>query len=277
MKKVLLVVMLFQASLFSFAQERTQVFLLGTYHFGGNTPDRHKVGNDAILTKDKQGELHELLSKLEKFSPQRIYVENETHRQQHWDKLYKEHQKGKDLQIENEIYQVGVKLAGRLKLQEGITCVDWQVTPTKTVPEEQYLELVEKIADYHEKNYVPTEEESSILSKQIMQEQVDLNNRIPQMHLVDVFKHFNSEDYISKSFYSNRLSMLESDALGLMAFWSQNMMARDIKIYQNIIQDIQKNKPQRVLILYGAGHIKVLKDFFKAHPLIEIVDASQYL
>jgi len=35
--------------------------------------------------------------------------------------------------------------------------------------------------------------------------------------------------------------------------------------------DILADRPKSVLVLYGAGHIKALKDMFEAHPLIEVV------
>jgi hypothetical protein len=277
MKKVLLVIIILQMSLSCFGQEKTKVLLIGTYHFGGNTPDKHKVSGDLILSDKKQKELNDLLGRIEKFKPQRIYVENEIDMQSRWDSLYMEHKKGIDLPIENEIYQVGVKLASRLNLKEGVTCVDWQVVPARTYAEKEYFALLEKIVSYHEDNNIPYDTENLEHTRQIINNATAFNERIPQMNLVDVFRYLNSDSFVNNTFYSNRLALLETDEHSLMAFWSQNMMTRELKIYQNIIQDILKNKPQRVMILYGAAHMKAMKNFLEVHPGIEVVEVSKYL
>jgi hypothetical protein len=277
MKKLLFLAMILLVSISCFSQEKTKVFLLGTYHFGGHTPDEHKVANDLILSDKKQGQLRELLNKLEKFNPERIYVESEVHRQKRWDSLYAEYLNGKDHKIENEIYQIGIKLAGRLKLKQGVTCVDWQVEPANTPVEKLYLELAEKIASYHEENYVPSENEMLEHAKQISKKNIEFNEKIPHMNIVEVFRRLNSDNYLNDSFYMNRLEMLESDELSLMAFWSQNQMARDVKIYQKVMQDILKHQPKRVMLIIGAGHVVSLKNFFETHPTIEVVEVSRYL
>jgi pheromone shutdown protein TraB len=50
-----------------------------------------------------------------------------------------------------------------------------------------------------------------------------------------------------------------------------------VNIYQNIIQDILKTKPKRVLVLIGVGHIKAVKNYLEVHPVIKIVDTGKYL
>ncbi len=69
------------------SQEKTEVLLLATYHFG-NTTDEMKV-TDNILRKKKQKELKVLLDKIEKFKPEKIYVENEPNQQYFWDSIYR--------------------------------------------------------------------------------------------------------------------------------------------------------------------------------------------
>ncbi len=54
-------------------------------------------------------------------------------------------------------------------------------------------------------------------------------------------------------------------------------MIRNVKIYQNIIKDILANKPKKVLILYGTGHIKALRNYLEVHPKIKIVNTLKYL
>lgn len=259
------------------AQEKTEVLLLGTYHFGGSTSDSIKVTNDNILSIKTQKELEVLLSKLEEFKPEKIYVENEHHQQMFWDSIYIEHKNGKELTIKNELYQIGIKLAARLNLKAGITCVDWQIKPEETFAEKEYGKFLESMNNYYSSNYDTIPEIQSEYEEKILQEIKTFNTRIPSLELIDVFRTLNSKSYLDKMFYGNISSLLDIDQHKMNIVWSQNNMIRNVNIYQNIIQDILKNKPMRVLILYGAGHIKALKDYLDAHPAVRIIETTNIL
>jgi hypothetical protein len=94
--------------------QKTDILLLGTYHFGGNTSDNIKVTNDNILSNQKQNELNVLLNKLEKFNPEIIYIENEPNRQPYWDSIYLNYRNGNQINLDNELFQIAIKLASRL-------------------------------------------------------------------------------------------------------------------------------------------------------------------
>jgi len=54
-------------------------------------------------------------------------------------------------------------------------------------------------------------------------------------------------------------------------------MTRNVNIYKNLIQNILAEKPQRVMVLFGAVHIKALKNYLDVDPTITIVHADTYL
>lgn len=276
MKKIIVFSLVF-LSLFVFAQEKTEVLLLGTYHFGGNTIDEIKVTDDDILSEKKQDELNTLLDKLEKFKPEKIYVENEPSQQQLWDSIYVEYKENKAIKIKNEIFQIGIKLAFRLHLDKGVTCVDWHIKPENTFAEKEYVLLFDAMNNFYSENNIPDNEPQSEYETQIIQEIKEFNNKIPDLELLETYKELNSESYLNKMFYANISSLLDIDIYKMNIFWSQNNMIRNVNIYQNIIQDILKNKPKRVLILYGVGHIKALRSYLEVHPAIEIVETKKYL
>lgn len=277
MKKIILLFNLVFLPLCVFAQEKTEILLLGTYHFGGNTADVIKVTDDNILNEKKQDELSTLLDKLEKFKPEKIYVENEPSRQQFWDSIYVEYKGNKGIKIKNEIFQIGTKLASRLHLNKGVTCVDWHIQPANTFAEKEYITLFNKMNDFYSVNNISEEEPQSEYEAQIIQEIKNFNDKIHNLKLLEAYRILNSENYLNKMFYANISSLLDVDAYNMNIFWSQNNMIRNINIYQNIIQDILKDKPKRVLILYGVGHIKALRNYLEVHPAIEIMDINEYL
>lgn len=277
MRKNIFILLLFVIFHNGYSQEKTEVLLLGTYHFGGNTIDKLKVTNDGILSDKKQQEIEILLNKIEKFKPEKIYVENEPNQQHFWDSIYFAYNENKAIRIKNEIFQIGIKLASRLKFKFGVTCVDWHIDPANTFAEKEYLSLYQKMLDYHTDNNLPDEEPESEYFLQSIEYSKEFNAKIPDMELLDVYRIMNSENNINDSFYGNISSMLDIDAYNVNVFWSQNNMIRNVNIYKNIIQDILKTHPKRVMILFGTGHIKALKDYLEAHPAIKIAETQEYL
>jgi hypothetical protein len=259
------------------AQEKTKVLLVATYHFGGNTSDNIKVSNDNILSDKKQEEIKVVIEKLREFKPEKIYVENEPNRQVYWDSIYIAYRNGQNIELTNEIFQIGTKLARNLNLNQGVTCVDWHISPAKTFSEKQYEQLLKKMIEYYDENNIPDDEPESLYFKKTLERIQTFNQKIPSLHLLDVFKHLNKEEYLNQMFYANLTSFLDIDQYDLNVFWSQNNMIRNVNVYQNIIQDILKDKPKRVMIMYGAGHIKALRNYLEVHPKIEIVNTEEYL
>lgn len=258
-------------------QEKTEVMLLGTYHFG-NTSDKLKV-TDNILTERKQKELKVLIGKLKKFKPEKIYVENEPNQQHFWDSIYKSHQENKEIVIKSELYQIGIKLASLLKLKSGVTCVDWHIKPANTFAEKQYEILFDSMLKYDDSIVanVSSEQKISEFEKQTMVEIRELYEKTPEMKIINAYKIYNSEKHLERMFYGNITSYMEVDEYHTNIFWSQNDMIRNVNIYQNIIQDILKYNPKKVIILYGAGHIKALRNYLEVHPKIKIVNTIKYL
>lgn len=259
------------------AQKKTKVLLLATYHFGGNTSDNIKVSNDKILSDKKQEEIKAVIEKLGEFKPEKIYVENEPNRQVYWDSIYSAYRNGQNIELTNEIFQIGTKLAGNLNLNHGVTCVDWHISPATTFSEKEYEQFLKKMIEYYDENNIPDDEPESIYFKKTSERIQTFNQNIPSLNLLDVFKHLNKEEYLNQMYYANLTSFLDIDKNDLNVFWSQNNMIRNVNVYQNIIQDILKDEPKRVMIIYGAGHIKALRNYLEVHPMTEIVNTEEYL
>ena len=277
MNKILLTIFLITSCFYSQAQEKTEVLLLGTYHFGGNTDDALKVTNDSILGKKKQKEIDIVLTKLEKFKPDAIYIENEPNQQGNWDRIFKDHKNGIEVKIKSELFQIATKLAVRLNLNQGPICVDWHIKPEKTFAEKEYIKLFDAMNNYYSENDIPDEEPQSKYEKETIQKVKAFTKSMANLELIDVYRKLNSESYLNEMFYTNITSFLDIDTYKMNVFWSQNNMIRNVNIYQNIIQDILKTQPKRVLVLMGVGHIKALKNYLEVHPRVKIVDTGKYL
>lgn len=189
------------------------------------------------------------------------------------------HQENKEINLKSEIYQIGIKLASRLKLESGVTCVDWHIKPSNTYAEKQYDILFDSMVKYEDSIVAngSSEQKMSDYEKKAIKEIKELYEKTPDMKIVDAYRIYNSEEHLKRIFYGNITSYLEIDEFNTNVFWSQNNMIRNVKIYQNIIKDILANKPKKVLILYGTGHIKALRNYLEVHPKIKIVNTLKYL
>ena len=259
------------------SQEKTKVLLLATYHFGGNTNDDLKVTGDNILGDKKQKEIHTVIKKLKKFKPEKIYVENEPNRQKYWDSIYSDYKSGQGIQLEDEIFQIGIKLAKELNLRHGVTCVDWHVRPAKSFFEKQYEELLKNVVNYYDDNNIPDTEPRSSDLKETLRKINSFNEIIPELELLDVFQALNSEKHLDTMFYASISSSLDVDKYNMNVFWSQKNMIRNVNIYQNIIKDILEDEPKKAVIIFGSSHIRALRNYLEVHPKIEIVNTEEYL
>lgn len=265
-------------SLQAASQNKVQVYLLGVYHMGG-TSDALGVDlkKDNILGPQRQQDLDLLLNRLAKSNVEKIYVESFPERQVYWDSINTLHYTGKPVGSKNEIYQIGIKLAGRLGIRQGVKCVDWNQDRGKYVSDKYFKEYSLKMNLHIDSLEINEDEEYSAYDRNVLHELDDFNHKIPQMDLLSVFRRMNSEEYLHKFFYVNVTTFLDKNTNGLGAFWYQYNMVRNANIYSNIIKDILNDRPQKVLVIYGAGHIQALKDMFKAHPAIEVVEISTLL
>lgn len=252
--------------------QKTKVYLLGTYHMAGSGDQMQvDVKRDNILGDERQKELESLLDILERSNAEKIYVENLPERQQYWDSVFAASYKGKPVILRNEINQIGLKLAKRLDIRRGVTCVDWQEGNGGGISDSLYSDYCSGMVGYIESLQLEPESEFSAYDRMVLQEIKAFDEEIPNKDLLTVFRTLNSPAYLKKLLYVNITTYLDRNTEGTGAFNAQYQMMRNANIYSNIIRDILDERPQRVLVLFGAAHIAPLKSMFEAHPLIEVV------
>jgi hypothetical protein len=94
---------------------RAQVLLLGTFHFRDANVDAYEPKHAVnIMSAIRQREVEDLVDRLARFAPTKVAVEARAERQPQLDSLYREYRAGKWELAENEIYQIGFRLAKRM-------------------------------------------------------------------------------------------------------------------------------------------------------------------
>ena len=103
------------------------------------------IAKDNILGMKRQQEIEQLLDRLEKSKVEKIYVEGLPEKQAYWDSITKLHFAGKPVNSKNEIFQIGIKLAGRLGISQGVRCADWSQHGGKNQSEKNFKEYCERM------------------------------------------------------------------------------------------------------------------------------------
>lgn len=236
-------------------EDLPKIFLVGTFHFEYYNKDANKVDKQKqvdILSDEKQKELNQLLDYIAKFNPTKICIEAP----EKWDAMgkYKSYKSGKTSLGKDEIQQIAFRLMDRFKL-DTVYSVD-----AKAV----YEDLMESkdstiINPYFERIFKDYTFKSNPNYKKWIEYETEMNLKTP---LLEYFRYFNSEKrflrdygfYLTEDFKNGKYD--GADALA--TYWYD----RNLRIFRNI-QRITTAPNDRILVLFGAGHISILDQLLK--------------
>ena len=251
---------------------KTEVLTLGSFHF--NFPNNDFVQTEKsnqidVLEPQYQEEIKLIVEKLEKFKPTIIVIERKTSKQSFIDSLFNSYLKGEYQLKRDESQQIGFRLAKKIGVQK-LYCVDewgeFNQQVDKVLFGKDSLEQ-EKFSNYYEKN---TDANLKYSPKNIFQKEGILAELIK----------LNDEENIRKSLGNYLIGPFkyesnEGDFFGVN-FETGRWFNRNLKIFRNI-QRIDVNPTDKILIIYGSGHMNVLNILFESSPEFELVNTNSFL
>ena len=241
-RKLLLV--FFALTLSSFAQDscsnQPQVLILGTYHMANPGRDIYNMQVDDVRSPQRQKELAELAEVLAKFAPTKIAIEADPENEK-LAAAYKDYLAGKHELTQNEIEQVGFRLAKQL----GHT----QLYPIDVEGDFPFQRVID---------YAKASGRSADLDKLMAStgKIVEAQNEFIKSHTVlQTLLYMNAPDHIAAdvNFYMQLAPYgQDGDYAGpdLLGAW----YTRNARIYGNLVKLIDK-PTDRILVIYGAGHL----------------------
>lgn len=259
--------------------QNQEVLILGTAHYSN-------IKSDSITSNQKQKELREILDALKKFNPQQILVERPSVEDSIFNAAFqytKKNQKlPKDINwlLNNEIYQIGIRLAVELQLPQSVQGIDWRL-PDLDSNNNTFKNDIEKNYFLYSKSvlrpsikYEADKGYSELISAIHHQFEkyygIEKNITLKEMYLA-----LNDSKNIEKLYTANRLAELYLDT-NLGAEKTVIGSFRDYKTFRCALNTI-KPETKRILIIYGAGHTQVLRQLFQFSGQFKLREINEFI
>ncbi len=248
------------------AKIKPTLVILGTYHMGtpGNNVVNPKVAD--ITTPERQKQIVELIEKLEKFKPTKIVVECDYEDDAKTQEIYDKYLAGNYQLSKNETNQIGFRLA-KESGQKKVYCVDWSdfwddpaINYIKYASQDAELDNFLKERNQNLKQEIDAKFEK-LLPLSITDQLISVNQPadLEKDHRLyfDIMRIGRGKDYTGANY---------------LAWWYR----RNLTILTNIIR-LTDSPNDRILVIYGAGHAKLLNQFAKESGFYKVESPLKYL
>ncbi|HUQ20855.1 MAG TPA: DUF5694 domain-containing protein [Gemmatimonadaceae bacterium] len=245
------------------AQEakRPEVLILGVYHMASPGRDVFNSKVDDVLAPKRQQEIAELARVLEKFKPTKVAVEWQG--QSRLDDRFKKYVAGQYVLTANEVDQIGLRVAKDLGL-ETVYAVDID-------GEFPWLGLV----NYAKANGQGTQLDSLLAEIGTMVK--NQNEFLSQHSVLETLRYMNADSKVTEDvgyYYREARYGENGDYAGpdLLAEWFK----RNVRIYNNIMK-LQKSPDERILVIYGSGHLGWLRNMVASNPALRLRKLEEFV
>lgn len=248
------------------AKTKPTLVVLGTYHMG--TPGHNIVNGkvDDVSSPERQKQIVELVERLKRFKPTKIVVECDLEKDAKTEEIYNQYLAGSYQLSKNETNQIGFRLAKESGLKK-VYCVDWSdFWDDPAISYEKYAakdaEMDNFLKGIYQKLKKDTEAKFAKLSTLSVTDQLVFINQpdeIEKEHKIyyDFIRIGRGNEYIGANY---------------VAWWYR----RNLTILDNIIR-LTDSPDDRVLVVYGFGHLKLLTQFAKESGFYNVESPLKYL
>lgn len=243
-----------------------KILLVGSFHFDYPNLDSHKTAVEDqvdVKTAEKQAELRELLEYLARFKPTKIVVERREG--SNINEAYKKYLAGDWELGKGESQQLGFRLGKQFGIDSLILGDD------RTFSQSLY---------WHKDSLVLRPLMDSLFSAKDQVIDTTIDSRYwklydhedkleTQARLLDVFRYMNHPHRLKRG-HGHYLEFESDEAADALAIW---WYSRNLRIYRKI-RKATTSPEDRILVLFGAGHMSILRQQFESSPAYDLVDFS---
>ncbi|MCD1115705.1 DUF5694 domain-containing protein [Chryseobacterium turcicum] len=251
-----------------FPDAKTKVLVVGSFHFDYPNQDAHKTEKSDqvdVLEPKTAAEVTELINYIKKFKPTKIAIEA-------WpdwkaNEKLKEYKDGKHRDQRDERYQLAMRLATELKINE-LHSIDANSVL------DGFIEKFGKTDSLYFKNML---KDYDFLNDDCISQQYNTfiknTERKNFKSLLEMFKYMNSKEYHQYeygAYLTGDFKLREHDGADLLALYWYN---RNLRMFRKI-QSIPTTPEDRILVIAGNGHATVFRQLFTISPEYDYVEFS---
>lgn len=254
----------------SCGDKSAQILILGTYHMDNPGQDAINLRADDVLGEKRQREIIELVDRLGRFKPTKIAVEA-PYRSTAYPERYQKFVAGEHKLGRNEIEQVGFRLA-KMMGHATVYPIDFPMWMNGLLPSE-----IEQPKPKPRPS--PAPEAKAAGQQRALPPHIARTEELMRTGTVtDVLGHLNSEAYV-RADHAGYMGMLlpnEDVAIYGRADLLTNWYKRNLRMFANINR-VAEFPSDRILLIVGSGHLKILSDLALDSPQFCLVEAGLYL
>lgn len=254
---------------YSCGDRAAKILILGTYHMDNPGQDAINLKADDVLGEKRQREIAELVDRLARFNPTKVTVEA-PYRSTAYPERYQKFMAGDYKLGRNEIEQVGFRLAKRMG-HATVYPIDFPMWMNGLLPSE--IEQP-KARPSPEAKPAATPEPPRALPPHIARTEELMRTGT----VTDVLRHLNSEAYMRADHAGYLEMMLPNEGVAIYgrADLVTNWYKRNLRMFTNLNR-VTEFPADRILLIVGSGHLKILSDLALDSPQFCLVDAATYL
>lgn len=244
------------------ADKPAEVMILGTFHFANPGKDVHNSKVKDVKSPRKQKEILSIVDSLAKFKPTKIAVERMPADSDSLNLIYNQYRKGHNELTRSESQQIGFRLAKQFN-HDKLYAINYQ-TPFA-------FGKVRKYAKEHDPSFVNYFEDYFSSESVAYEDSLTLHGTIREALILR-----NQPDQLEESRepYA-RIASVGHDSTYVGAEVVSEWYKRNIHIFANI-EDIASSG-DRIIVIFGSGHVPILRDFVERSPQLKLINPIDYL
>ncbi|RAJ02422.1 hypothetical protein LX64_03436 [Chitinophaga skermanii] len=246
-------------------KHKTKILLIGTIHFETPHTDEFELKTDNFLSPKRQLELEALTDILKRTNADKVMIEKPLKQQGTIDSLYNAYAQNKYKLTLSEREQIGFRLAKKLNLQH-INCIDAFYGMTR----DSLLGVTAK-----EKNQLYLFNDLKTHGNELLKE---IDSVLKRNSITEVLKFINTKELLQKNLaiYLQYIVKIGAGDNYIGAEAVSEWYLRNLAIYSNIITQINAND-KYVVLIFGQGHIPILKHLLQNNNDFELVEVNSVL
>jgi len=265
MKRITLIFAL-TLGLTAFGQtQKTKILLIGTIHFENPHTDQFELKAGDFLSAKRQTEIEDLTNVLTQTKASKVMIERPFENQHSSDSLYNLYVADHYKLPVSEREQIGFRLAKKLKIKQ-VNCIDkfYGLTRdslmTATAKENNQLDILKDLG---------------IEGKAFIN---DIDNQVKKGTLTEVLKYINKPEQLERnlSIYLKYIVKIGAGKNYVGAEYVSDWYLRNLAIYSNIITQVTPSD-KYVILIFGQGHIPILKHLLENNDNFEVVEVKSIL